>query len=156
MPEIIDLDSRALPDEVVDGWRRIVRVGLAGPADARIYTPDELGFNRLTLASGSTLGAWVDVLGYRYLTAFVRVAGTISPNWQAFLNGSALSYGQSYFSATIGQGPSMSTTAPIAISNQAGNMSGWAGSGALAVSAMVSITGGGTSATGEVMLLCVP
>lgn len=156
MPEIIDIDSKALPDEVVDGWRRIVRVGLAGPADARIYTADELGFNRQTLATGATLGAWVDVLGYRYLTAFFRVAGSVSPNWQAFLSGSALSYGQSYFSAAIAQGPSMSAATPVVISNQASNMSGWASNGALAVSAMVSITGGGSAATGEAMLLCVP
>ena len=131
LPVLVDI-VRAAGHDLAGG---LLRTALGGPSALRVFTPPELGIDGIPL-SERLAGNWVDVAGYRSLTAFIRLEGTVNTS-------TTMSLVASPVAADDGWGTREQYSAPIA------GRSGVGGPGVfLLANAGISVTGSGTSWTG--------
>ncbi len=160
LPVLVDMATKLAGEDQVNDWLKTIR---GGPSMLRVYTPADLGLAGVSLGT-SRPSNWVDVAGFRTLTAFYRITGTYG----------GASFGLDLLASPVGAGESWGTDLDWAIGiasrqnltavgsfvvantgvQNVSNSSGWMG--VIARKARVDIGAAGASANGWAYLVCLP
>ena len=160
LPVLVDLATKLAGEDQTNDWLRTIR---GGPSTARVYTPADLGLQGVSLGSVAA-GNWVDVSGFRTLTAFVRVAGTYggTPYSIDFL-GSPVGAGDTWgsdvqWAAALAMRTGLAAVGNVVLGNtgNANSASSTAWTGCIARRARIDIGAAGAQAQAWAYLVCLP
>ncbi|BCW98982.1 MAG: hypothetical protein KatS3mg024_1809 [Armatimonadota bacterium] len=158
LPVLVDI-ARMAGQDLSSGR---VRTVCGGPAALRVYTPAELGINGIYLGAGAA-SAWVDVAGYRSLTAFIRIEGVASNSANINLIATPVGPEDTWgtaeqYQATIATRASVNGPGNYLVAN-AGNqtiISGTSWTGCIARRVKIEVGPLGAGAQAWAYLLCLP
>jgi len=160
LPVLVELATTVAGEDLTNDWLRTVR---GGPSAIRIYTPEDLELLDVPLGSARS-SVWVDVTGYRTLTAFCRISGTYGGTpYGIEMQGSPVGPGDTWgtddqWCAVIANRSNLNTVGKFLVANAGvGNYASstnW--TGCIARKVRIDLGPAGADATGSVYLLCLP
>ncbi|MGQ9807613.1 MAG: hypothetical protein ACUVSM_05295 [Armatimonadota bacterium] len=158
LPVLVDV-ARMAGQDLSSGR---VRTVCGGPAALRVYTPQELGINGVSLGS-AVASAWVDVAGYRSLTAFIRIEGAPGSSVNLNLVATPVGPGDTWgtpeqYQANIAARASVNGPGVYIVANAGTQptVSGTSWTGCIARRAKIEVGAIGAGAQAWAYLLCLP
>lgn len=160
LPVMVDLATKLAGEDQTNDWIKTIR---GGASSVRIYTPADLGINAASLATPVS-SSWVDVAGYRTLTAFIRITGTYGgSSYGADMLGSPVTPGELWgtdneWAVSLANRSNLTSVGAFMLANTGpGNYaSSTAWTGCVAKKVRLDIGAAGALALGSAYLICLP